>query len=54
MKDVFILVLPPMWRLVKPVAVIREGCSMLQLAPSLSPMVENGPKGALNVKVAQG
>ena len=54
MKNGFILKSPPMWRLVKPVAVIREGCSMLQLAPSLSPMVENGPKGDIKVKVAQG
>ena len=41
-----------MWRLVKPVAVIREGFSELQLAPSLSPMVEMGQKGALMVQVA--
>ena len=42
---VLILILPPMWRLVKPVAMIREGCSELQLAPSLSPVVEMGQKG---------
>ena len=47
MKDVFILRLPSVWRLVKPFAVIREGYSELQLSPSLSPMVEMGQKGAL-------
>ena len=44
-KMVFILVLPPMRRLVNPFAVVREGFSKLQLAPSLSPMVEMGQKG---------
>ena len=29
-------------------AVIQDGSSKLQPAPSLSLMVENGPKGALN------
>ena len=46
-KNGFLLILPPMWRLVKPFALIRE------VAPSSSCSFtfssgRNGPKGALN------
>ena len=46
-KNDFLLILPPMWRLVKPFALIRE------VAPSSSCSFSfsgggNGPKGALN------
>ena len=53
-NGLYILILPPMWRLVKLLAVIRDGCSKLQPAPSPSPMVEMGQKGLSMVKVAQG
>ena len=51
---VFILILPPMWRLVKLFAVIQDGRFELQPAPSPSPMVEMGQKGLSMVKVAPG
>ena len=53
-KNGFLLILPPMRRLMKPFALVRVGGSELQAAPSLSPMVEMGQKGLYMVKVAQG
>ena len=41
-------------KVVRLFAVIQDGCSKLQPAPSPSPMVEMGQKGLSMVKVAQG
>ena len=52
-KNGFLLILPPMWRLVKLFALIREVASSSSCSFSSSGG-ENGPKGLSMVKVAQG